>query len=130
MDPKMLKMLGKKKDNKMGDTEKEAKMNVVKEMRDMAASQMGEKLKGLKKVTVASDSKDGLEKGLQKAEDLLENSSEDGEEPSEENHDLMSQLENESDESEEDYADCSPEELDQKIKMLSELKQKKLKEQA
>lgn len=126
MDAKMLKMLGKKKDRKMDDNEKEAKMNVVKEMRDLASAKMGDKIKGLKKVTVASDSKEGLAAGLDKAEDLLENSSEDGEELA--GKEEMDSLENESEESE--YADCSPEELDEKIKELMALKQKMQQEKA
>jgi hypothetical protein len=125
MDPKMLKMLGKKKESKMGETEKEAKMNVVKEMRDMAAGEMGKKLNGLKKVTVASDSKEGLFKGLDKAEDLLKMSKDEEEMPEEES----SEEESSEDEMAE-YADCSVEELDSKIKELEALKQNKLKELA
>lgn len=64
------KMLEKKKG--LSDVEKDAKMNVVKDLRDSASSMMKDKLGGLKKVTVASDSKEGLEEGLDKAEELLE----------------------------------------------------------
>ena len=66
----MKELFAKKK--KIGDVEKEAKMGVLKEVSDMAGAAMGDKLKGLKKVTVASDSKEGLDKGLSKAKELLD----------------------------------------------------------
>lgn len=119
MNPKMMAMLGKKKERKMDDLEKEAKMGVVKEMRDMASSAMGEKLKGLKKVTVASDSEKGLGFGLEKAKEMLQNKSEEGEEYAEED-----ELENESENDSHEMAECSEEELDAKIKELMALKEK------
>lgn len=72
----MIDKLKKKKGKEMSSVEKDAKMSVVESLRDMAAKAMGDKLHGLKKVTVASDSKDGLEKGLEKAKDLLSNTPE------------------------------------------------------
>lgn len=61
----------KKKGRPLGEHEMEAKMKVIKAMRDMAAGHMGEKLKGLKKVTVASNDKEGLEAGLEKAKAMI-----------------------------------------------------------
>lgn len=70
------KMMDKKKKGKkedMSDTEKSAKMGVLEDLKNQASEEMGKRLKGLKKVTVASDSKEGLQAGLNKAEDILEN---------------------------------------------------------
>jgi len=68
----------------MDPKDKEAKMNVLRHLHQMMSSAMGDSLKHmndedhpleenmpLKKVTVASDSKEGLQHGLQKAEDLV-----------------------------------------------------------
>ena len=62
----------KDKKKEMSGSEKSAKMSVLKDLSSEMAGMMGDKLKGLKKVTVASDSKEGLKEGLSKAEDLLE----------------------------------------------------------
>lgn len=51
----------------MSPVEKQAKMNVVKDMRKMASDSMAEPLK---KVTVASNSPQGLQAGLQKAQSI------------------------------------------------------------
>lgn len=74
-----LKKLMQKKMEKEGGMEpkaKEAKMELLKELRDMASGMMKEDLdghlSGLKKVTVASDSQEGLKEGLEKAEDIVE----------------------------------------------------------
>lgn len=55
---------------KMSPVERQAKMNVVHDMRKMASDSMAEPLHGLKKVTVASDSPEGLQAGLQKAQQV------------------------------------------------------------
>lgn len=53
----------------------EAKMSMLKDLRKMANSMMGDDLKGkmdsMKKVTVAAKDKEGLEKGLDKAKDIV-----------------------------------------------------------
>lgn len=69
MHDKLKKILGKKRDLK--PAEKHAKMHVLKHMRDEAAGEMGHKLGSLKKVSVMSDSKEGLEKGLDKAKQVV-----------------------------------------------------------
>jgi hypothetical protein len=61
----------KKKESGMKDIEKTAKTSVIQALRDMAEGEMSGKLKGLKKVTVASDSEHGLEKGLEKAKEIM-----------------------------------------------------------
>jgi hypothetical protein len=66
---RLKKILSKKRD--LHPIEKEAKMNVIKHLKDMASHEMGGKLDGLKKVSVMSDSEKGLEKGLDKAKDIL-----------------------------------------------------------
>lgn len=69
----------KKKGEPLPENYKKAKMGVLKEIGDMASSDMGEGIKGLKKVTVASPDKEGLEKGLGLAEKMI-SKSEDGDE--------------------------------------------------
>lgn len=83
MHDKMMKMLmGKKKEGKtLSDSEKKSKLQALGGMRDMASQMMGDKLKNLKKVTVASNSPDGLKKGLHQAEDLVDQSPQDEEKP-------------------------------------------------
>lgn len=56
----------------MDSLEKEAKMSVLKKLKDSAASKMSGALKGVKKVSVMSDSAEGLKKGLDMAEDVVE----------------------------------------------------------
>jgi hypothetical protein len=67
----MKKLREKKAMSKMHPLERKAKMDVLDHMSKMAEDAMGDRLKGMKKVTVASDSEHGLEEGLDKAHDLL-----------------------------------------------------------
>lgn len=67
---KLKKVLDNKK-SKLSDVQQEAKMKVMQALSDEMGGAMKEKLKGLKKVTVASDSKEGLKKGLEKAEQIV-----------------------------------------------------------
>lgn len=91
MHDKLAKLIASKKD-KLSDSEKNAKMSVVKDMHDLASGMMHDKLKGLQKVTVASDDPEGLKAGLEHAHDIVdqhehmdgdEGNSEDMEEPAE-----------------------------------------------
>lgn len=82
MDDMLKRFKDKKKD--MSKSEKSAKMDVLKGLSKEMGDLMGEKLKGLKKVTVASDSQEGLKHGLEKAEEILESGLPMAEEPSEE----------------------------------------------
>jgi hypothetical protein len=59
------------KDKKMSPLEQKAKMKALKEANGMASDMLKGHLSGLKKVTVASDSKKGLEEGLKKAEGIV-----------------------------------------------------------
>lgn len=66
----MKKLLEKKKSEgkTLSPLEKEAKMGVVNSLKKAAEDAMAEK--GLKKITVASDSKSGLNKGLDMAKEM------------------------------------------------------------
>lgn len=69
MNPKLMKLMSKKKD--LSDMESNAKMSAAQDLSDMAGEEMGNRLDGLKKVSIASDSPKGLELGLDKAKDLI-----------------------------------------------------------
>ena len=56
----------------MSPVEKQAKMNAVKDMRKHVSDQMAEPLHSLKKVSVASDSPEGLQAGLEKAKQVVQ----------------------------------------------------------
>src|SRR4051812_14730606 len=69
LDERFKKMLDKKKG--LSDVEKDAKMDVVGDLRDAASEHMKKRMGSLKKVTVASNSPEGLQDGLEKAEDII-----------------------------------------------------------
>lgn len=109
MDMKMLEKLMEKKGKASLDPEyKSAKMDVLKALHGEMGKMMGDDVRGLKKVTVASPDSEGLEQGLEKAKEMLEG----GEELDEEM---------------EDEAEMSPEEIDAKIAELQALKAQKAK---
>lgn len=141
------KLLAKKmKDKKssMGDTERDAKMSVLEHVKDLAQNMMKDKLGGLKKVTVASDSPEGIQEGLMKAKAMLgshgEDSSDDSDEgedhamphpdthseassssePSESPADEAAEMESD----EHDSDDLSEDEVDQKLQELMALKER------
>jgi hypothetical protein len=117
----MAEKFGKPK--KADQLEKEAKMSVVKDLRDAASDDMKESLKSgmMQKVTVAAPDKEGLKKGLEKAEDVLEELPEEGN-PVEMADALMG--EKEDDDMEEDM-DMNKDEkiamLEEKLKDLQEM---------
>lgn len=112
MDEKMMKKMMDKKSEGSSDMKKDAKLSVLKELRKMASDMMGEDLKGgmMKKVTVAAPSTEGLKEGLEKAEDLM-GEMPNGEEESEEGYDEMTDWSD-------DLSKYSPEELKAKIEEL------------
>jgi hypothetical protein len=63
-------LLGAKKS--IDPIEKEAKLAAVKGMRKMAGDMMADDMKSMKKVTVAAPDQEGLEMGLEKAQDVVE----------------------------------------------------------
>lgn len=69
---RLKRMKDKKEEGKMHPLERKAKMDVMKHLQDMAHDAMGNKLKGMGKVTVASDSPEGLQHGLSKAQDMMD----------------------------------------------------------
>jgi len=97
---------GKKRD--MSDVEMRAKAHVLQQIRNKASKSMGDKLSGMKKITVASDDPEGLKAGLEKAEEVVDQMP-----------DEMSPM----------VEECkTPEEVDQKIAELEALKAKMLEE--
>lgn len=143
------RMLEKKKKEggkELSSNEKTAKMSVVQALRDFAAGEMGKKIDGMKKVSVASDSEEGLEKGLDKAKELIgkpdkDVASEDQyDETEESDQEEESEKERGVDQHPAEFADTphgdysngdesdsdedSEEELDAKLKHLMALKQK------
>lgn len=69
MKDKLAKMMGEKK--KLSPIEQKAKMGVLEQLKKDMQGMMGEKVAGLKKVTVASNDKHGLEEGLDKAKSMI-----------------------------------------------------------
>ena len=66
----------------LSDEDKAAKMDILNELKDIAHEAMGKDLNGLKKITVASPTEEGLKEGLKVAEEKVEEKmdSEDSEE--------------------------------------------------
>jgi len=114
-----------KKQGGMDPLQKKAKMNIMQALRDDAGEMMKD---NLKKVVVSSSSKEGLEKGLEKAKQLMENpeveaalgENEEMEDEMEEGE--LPELKEEGDPQEQMALD----EIEEKIKELQRLKEKKL----
>lgn len=123
-------MFGKKKE--MSDSEKKAKLAALGEANKMATGMMKGGLEGLKKVTVASDSKEGLKKGLDKAEEIVDDGGEDSNPFAKFKKDKESspfgKSEDTSGDDSEEYEDATEsmdeEELDAEIERLMQLKEK------
>jgi hypothetical protein len=105
-----------------------AKSSVLEDLMSDMFDHEGDKVKGLKKVTVASNSPKGLEKGLDKAKEMLgEKGMSDEDMPEEESSEMEESPEMEASEHE-DEEEMSPEEIEAKIAELKELlKEKKMK---
>lgn len=123
-----------KSGKKMSPMEAKAKLaslkDLMKEMDDMMLGDMKGK-KGMAKVSVMSDSPEGLKEGLEKAEDVLEGESEDESEVTlpkfgskQKSGALMEEEEFEED-SIDDSEDSSEEDLDRKIAELMAKKKSK-----
>ena len=65
-----------KKKAEKESSKKKGKMAALKGLHRMASDMMKGDLKGLKKVSVMAKDKKGLKKGLEKAEDMLEDDEE------------------------------------------------------
>jgi hypothetical protein len=70
-DNRLKKLMSLKKTREIGPVEQSAKHHVLSSLMGEMQGLMGDKLAGLKKVTVAADSKPGLAVGLEKAKDLV-----------------------------------------------------------
>jgi hypothetical protein len=105
---KLMKMLEEKDSNmkgKMSPEKSKAKMDVLKELMSMADSgEVGSMAEGLQKVTVAAKDKSGLEKGLEKAKEVVEG---------------MPEMEDEEEEDKEEGGPLSPEEEEMLKKLLA-----------
>lgn len=110
---------GKKKG--MSELEKKAKLAALKGAHKMASDEMKGGLAGLKKISVSSDSKKGLEEGLEKAEELVSGKNHIVEDAEEEAG--AEGIEDPTHDSE-DLEQCSEEELDAKIEELMAMKEK------
>ena len=133
---KFEKMLEKKKKEgkEMNPMERDAKMGVLGDIRDEMANHMSERLNGLKKVSVASDSEEGLKSGLDKAKEIVdkmpqgEASPEEMEEAQGDEHikdeSREESLESPEEEASEGYEDMSEEEINKKLEELMKLKKR------
>lgn len=115
------KML-EKKGKKISPVEGKAKSDVLSGLRGGFAEKAGDKLSGMKKVSVAAPSSEGLEEGLSAAQDIVEGMPEDEE--------GSMQSDGISPDEMAMYEQCSPEELQQKIDMLMKLKEEKIEDQS
>jgi hypothetical protein len=115
---KFKEMLLKKKAQQKGKVDPsklEAKANIMRSLSDELGKDISEDLKGLKKVTVASDSEEGLKEGLEKAEDVLEGKEEESNE---------SEMENEEEGEESESSDDLQSKIAELEKQLEELKKR------
>jgi len=62
----------KKKEDKKMSSKATGKMSALKNLHKMVSDMMGGDLAGMKKVSVMAKDKKGLKKGLDKAEEMLE----------------------------------------------------------
>ena len=94
-------LMKKAKEGKTISPEKaKEKMSVLDELSSMMGGEMADKLKGMKKVSVMAKDDEGLKAGLEKAEEVLDDSEEN---------------EEDSEKEDKDYSEMSKEEL---IEML------------
>lgn len=137
---KLLEKKMKDKKSHLDENSSKAKMSVLSNLKDDMAEMMKDRLHdGLKKVTVASDSPEGIKAGLDKAKQIVGEMSpakaekeaheaEEGEEEGAE-HEAAESPEMEEKEHEGDEEEMSEEELDAKIKKLMAKKAKMEKSQ-
>lgn len=117
-------MFGKEKMKGMSENAKKAKLTALKEAHGMAKKMMEDDLKGLKKVTVASDSPEGLKAGLEKAEDILEGESEESCEYCEGKGCEECEMEDSEESEDSEEPEMSEDELEAKIAELMKMKEK------
>lgn len=125
-------LVKKKGGQKLDPAATSAKMSILKQIADLAGSSMGDDIKGLKKVTVASNDPAGLAEGLDKAKDMVQQDGmpEDGDDAAEEG--ASTDEEGKADEKiledeinhETGEGDMSDEEIDELIALLQSKKHK------
>lgn len=114
---------------KLSPIDQKASKDVLGDLRKLAQGEMKGKMDSLKKVTVSSDSKQGLKKGLEKAEEILGDEGEEcsicgSKECTSHEMDESPEYEQEEESEEIDSPELSPEEIDAKIQELMQLKAK------
>jgi hypothetical protein len=137
----------KHKESSMPDHEKMAKMTVLHHMKKVAEDMMKDHMgHGMKKVSVMSDSPEGLQHGLEKAKEMMHGQSPEGDpmsdeepgemvhgdvnEPGDSSHEAKpfageESPEEEAAEEDQEEAGMSHEDIDAKIKHLMDLKRRK-----
>jgi ubiquinone biosynthesis protein UbiJ len=120
------KLLAKKKGEQQGkpmdEHKMKAKADMAKELSDMLGSDLTNDMKsGMKKVTIASDSTQGLKEGLDKAEDIIDPS----EESEEESEDSSEEESEDSDEMMASDSSSMQDKIAELEKQLEELKSKR-----
>lgn len=68
----LLMQKAKEQKGKPDSSKMAAKMAVLKELKDVMSGEMGKDLSGMKKVSVMSNDEEGLKKGLEKAQELVD----------------------------------------------------------
>lgn len=124
---KMLEKLKQKMgESKLSPEHKEAKKSMLMELMKHMDGMMVEPIKGLKKVTVASQDEEGLKEGLDKAKEMVSDK-ENAPAVLKPDHSSMDD-ESEEDESEEESSEdeeMSLDDIEEQIKKLEELKKAK-----
>lgn len=128
MDDKFKKLMSAKSGKKMHPLDKKAKLAAITDLHEQAKKAMGEKLSGIKKVSVMADDKEGLEEGLEKAKELLEGEeSEESEESSEdEKEESAEEQVMEAEEGSEMHPEMAMDAIEEKIAKLMEMKKRML----
>jgi hypothetical protein len=123
-----MKLLSKKMHEQKGPhhgPKMDAKAAMAKELSDSLGADITEGIKGLKKVTVASDSEEGLKKGLEKAEEAIGEQESEDEEMGEKDKPKMEGYEDQQEESEPLEKDDVADKIKELEKQLQELKAKR-----
>lgn len=104
-----LEMLKKRKQKQgpVDDKKLKANANVMESLSKMLGEDLTEGIKGAKKVTVSSNSNEGLKEGLNKAENIIEKKikKEDSEDEMDEESEMEDESEDESENESEDESD-------------------------
>ena len=85
MQHKLEKLMRKKaeKGDVLSKSHAKARSGILQDLAEDMMAMEGDKVKGLKKVTIASDTSKGLKKGVEKAEEMLDEEMPEGEEMAE-----------------------------------------------